>query len=186
MILPVPAGHLAAVVTELEMTAPPDRPGPAMALRRDPRPDLARYLAFYREIGEDWLWYSRLGLSDAALAEILHDPKVEVHVGANREGLVELDFRRDGVCSITFFGLVPSRIGRGDGRRMMTAALALAWREGVGKVRLQTCTLDHPGALGFYLRCGFRAVARRVEIAPDPRLDGPMGPDVAPHHPLIR
>ncbi len=185
-MLPVPPGHVAAIVTDLEMTAPPARPGPALALRHVRSPDLDRYRALYREIGEHWLWFSRLGLSDAALAEILRDPEVEVHVGAKGEGLVELDFRRAGLCEIAFFGLVPSRIGRGDGRRMMAAALALAWREGVGKVWLHTCTLDHPSALGFYLASGFRAVARRIEIAPDPRLDGgPLGPDAAAHHPVI-
>ncbi len=181
----VPAGHIAAVVTDLEMTAPPADPGPAASLVRWRSPDLEAYRALFREVGEDWLWFSRLSLADEALAAILHDPQVELHAGPDRESIVELDFREEGSCEIAFFGLVPSMTGRGEGRRLMAAALAHAWREGVGRVWLHTCTHDHPAALGFYLSCGFRAVRRRIEIEPDPRLDGRIARQAAAHHPVI-
>ncbi len=186
MMQDVPAGHIAAIVTDLEMTAPPADPGPAAPLVRWRNPDLDAYRALFREIGEDWLWFSRLSLPDEALAAILHDPQVELYAGPDRESIVELDFRQGGSCEVAFFGLVPSMTGRGEGRRLMAAALALAWREGVGRVWLHTCTLDHPAALPFYLSCGFRAVRRRVEVEPDPRLDGRIVPQAASHHPVIR
>lgn len=182
----VPAGHIAAIVTDLEMAAPPADPGPAASLARWRNPDLDAYRALFREIGEEWLWFSRLSLPDSGLAAILRDPQVEVYAGPEGESLVELDFRADGSCEIAFFGLVPAMTGRGEGRRLMAAALALAWREEIGRVWLHTCTLDHPAALPFYLSCGFRAVRRRVEIEPDPRLDGRVRPNAAAHHPVIR
>jgi len=185
MMLDAPPGHVAAVVTDLEMTAPPADPGPAAMLSRR-RLSLSAYRALFREVGENWLWFSRLSLSDAALAEILEDPRVEVYVGADDESLVELDFRERGLCEIAFFGLVPSRTGQGRGRRLMAAALERAWREGVRKVWLHTCTFDHPAALRFYLACGFRAVRRRIQIEPDPRLDGRLAPEAGAHHPVIR
>ena len=186
MMQDVPPGNVAAIVTDLEMTAPPADPGPAAAIVRWHRPDLAAYRALFREVGEEWLWFSRLSLSDEVLAAILHDPQVELYAGPARESIVELDFREEGVCEIAFFGLVPSMTGRGEGRRLMAAALALAWREGIGRVWLHTCTLDHPAALPFYLACGFRAVRRRIEIEPDPRLDGRIASEAAAHHPVIR
>ncbi len=186
MMQNVPAGHIAAIVTDLEMRAPPADPGPAAPLVRWPDPDLNAYRALFREIGEEWLWFSRLSLSDEALAAILHDPQVELYAGSDRESIVELDFRDEGVCEIAFFGLVAPMTGRGEGRGLMAAALALAWREGIGRVWLHTCTLDHPAALRFYLSCGFRAVGRRVEIEPDPRLDGRIASEAAMHHPVIR
>lgn len=185
MMQDVPAGHIAAVVTDLEMTAPPTDPGPAASLVRWHNPDLDAYRALFREIGEEWLWFSRLSLLDSELATILHDPQVEMYAGPEGESIVELDFRKQGVCEIAFFGLAPSMTGRGEGRRLMTAALALAWREGISRVWLHTCTLDHPAALPLYLSCGFRAVRRRVEIEPDPRLDGRMARHAAAHHPVI-
>ncbi len=186
MMQDVPAGHIAAVVTDLEMTAPPADPGPAAELVRWHRPDLDAYRALFREVGEEWLWFSRLSLADDALAAILRDPQVELYAGPAGESIVELDFREEGACEIAFFGLVPSMTGRGEGRMLMSAALALAWREGVGRVWLHTCTLDHPAALPFYLSCGFRAMRRRIEIEPDPRLDGRIPPQAAAHHPVIR
>ena len=93
MIQDVPAGHIAAIVTDLEMTAPPADPGPAAPLVRWRSPDLDAYRALFREIGEEWLWFSRLSLPDEALAAILHDPQVEMYAGPNRESIVELDFR---------------------------------------------------------------------------------------------
>ncbi len=186
MMQDVPAGHIAAIVTDLEMTAPPADPGPVAGLVRWHSPDLDAYRALFREVGEDWLWFSRLSLADEALAAILHDPLVELYSGPDRESIVELDFREAGRCEIAFFGLVPSMIGRGEGRKLMSAALELAWRGGVRKVWLHTCTMDHPAALPFYLSCGFRAVRRRFEVEPDPRLDGRIAPEAAAHHPVIR
>ena len=186
MMQDVPPGHIAAVVTDLEMTALPADPGPVAALVRWHRPDLAAYRALFREVGEDWLWFSRLSLADEALAAILRDPKVELYAGPDKESIVELNLREEGACEIGFFGLVPSLTGRGEGRRLMSAALALAWREGVCRVWLHTCTLDHPAAPGFYLSRGFRAVRRRIEIEPDPRLDGRIAPEAAAHHPVVR
>lgn len=188
----VPPGRLPAVVTWLEMTEPP----PARAatavegleLRRVAAPGLDWYRDLFRRVGGEWLWSSRLVMPDEALRAILADPRVEVHVLAHegREvGLLELDRRQPGEVELAFFGLVPEMVGRGAGRFMMDRALALAWAGGPRRVWVHTCTLDHPAALGFYLRSGFRAYRRAVEIAPDPRLTGELPREAAPWLPLI-
>ena len=67
---------------------------------------------------------------------------------------------------------------------LMAHALRLAWgRAGTRRVWVHTCTLDHPGALAFYARHGFRPFARAVETFADPRLAGLLPRDCAPPHP---
>ncbi|MBX6320521.1 MAG: GNAT family N-acetyltransferase [Rhodospirillaceae bacterium] len=173
------------------MTAPPPlRPEPAggWTVRRVERPPLDWYRTLFRRIGEPWLWFSRLQLSDAALAAILWDPAVEVHalVAAGREeGLLELDFRDAGACELAFFGVAPPLIGTGAGRFLMNRAIERAWARPIRRFWVHTCTLDHPGALAFYRRSGFVPYRLQVEVAPDPRLTGILPREAAPQVPLI-
>jgi GNAT superfamily N-acetyltransferase len=157
-------------------------------LRRAHRPDLAWYRDLYRRVGEEWLWFLRLSLTDAALAAIIHDPKVEVyslrHAGRDA-GILELDSRRPPDIEIAFFGVVADRFGTGAGRFMMNRALEAAWARKPRRVTVHTCTLDHPRALTFYLRSGFEPYARSLEIADDPRLAGLLSRSAAPHVPIV-
>jgi GNAT superfamily N-acetyltransferase len=196
MILPdghsdVPAGKIAAVVTHLEMT---ERP----ALRRDPlgdwtlrrqeRPELDWFRDLYQRVGEDWLWFSRAQMPDAELAAIVQSPLVEIYAllqGRREEGLVELDFREAGQCELVSFGVTAQLIGSGAGRWLMNRTLELAWSRPVRRVWVHTCTLDHPAALAFYQRSGFRPFRRQIEIADDPRLDGTAPRHAARHVPII-
>ncbi|HLL32155.1 MAG TPA: GNAT family N-acetyltransferase, partial [Allosphingosinicella sp.] len=100
-------------------------------------------------------------------------------------GMLELDFRTRGECLIRFLGLVPELAGRGHGRWLFAQALALAWRPGVARVSVNTCTLDHPAALKAYLNAGFTAVKQAFESFPDPRLSGLRPAGAAPQLPLI-
>ena len=43
------------------------------------------------------------------------------------EGILELDFRKEGECELAFFGISPKLLGLGAGRWMMNQALDLAW-----------------------------------------------------------
>jgi GNAT superfamily N-acetyltransferase len=189
----VPPGRIAAVVTWLEMRAPApplrETDTAGWELRREARPDLAWYRDLFRRVGEQWLWFSRLAMSDAELTAILHDPKVHVYAlwhEGRAEGLLELDFREEGACELVFFGLTSTLIGTGAGRWMMNRAIAFAWAQPIQRFWVHTCTLDHPAAVAFYLRSGFTAIRRQIEIAPDPRLRGLLAPTAAPHVPIIR
>jgi len=118
----LPPGKVAAVVTYLELRAPPHLPPtPTMsdfAVRRVLQPDLDWYRKLYRVIGEPWLWFSRLRLSDDELRTILHDPAVDVfalsHAGEDH-GLLEFDRRRFPDIELSFFGVTPALIGKGAG-----------------------------------------------------------------------
>lgn len=189
----VPAGKIANVVTCLEMlekpTAKPARPAePGLTIERWEHPDLTEYRALFRAIGEEWMWFSRLVMPDEELRAILSHPEVHVYAlthGGRRIGLLELDFRTEGECELAFFGLVTDAIGQGAGRMLMNAAIDKAWARPIKRFWVHTCHFDHPGALSFYQRSGFRPYAFMVEVTDDPRLTGQMRRDSAPHVPLI-
>lgn len=196
----VPAGRIAAVVTTLEMRSPPPSRGAPPLLegaeiRRVPNPDLDWYRRLYRRVGEPWLWFSRLRLGDEALAAIIQHESVAIWtvsmVGVkgdaiSDEGLLELDFREPGECELAFFGLSAAFTGHGVGRHLMTRAIAEAWQQPISRFWVHTCTLDHPSALGFYIRSGFTPIRRQIEIAPDPRLDGTVPVTDASQIPILR
>ena len=71
-----------------------------------------------------------------------------------------------------FFGVAPSLVGSGAGRWLMNHAIAGAWSRPITRFWVHTCTLDHQDAVDFYVRSGFRAFRRQIEIASDPRLAG--------------
>ena len=217
-VIAVPAGHIATIVTCLEMLAVPAPTAPvrsALKLERWTAPiDLAGYRALFRAIGQPWLWRGRLVLDDATLAATLSMPGLEVYVACRRDGtpqgLLELDFSTDGQCELAYVGLVPELTGRGHGSWLMGHALKRAWagqsgagqsgagqsgagqsgagqvgRPQIRRVWVHTCDLDHPGALAFYQRHGFRPYERLVEIYADPRSSGLYPAETAPGVPLL-
>lgn len=185
----LPHGELAAVVTYLEMTEPPSDPVPATSLQlRRIKPTSDDYRALFRKVGAPWLWFSRLAMADAELEAIITDPGIELLEIAAVEavvGMLELDFRIAGECEIAFIGLVPSLTGEGHGRWLIAEAVRRAWREGVKRVHVHTCSLDHPAALAAYRRAGFVPYKRAVERFTDPRLAGILPADAAPQVPLL-
>jgi GNAT superfamily N-acetyltransferase len=192
--IPVPQGSIATIVTHLEMAAAPLNtapvlPMPDLVLELMPLPDLDWYKDIYRRIGEEWLWFSRLMMSDEQLAAAIHAPGVTVYRlqdSSGDIGLLELDWREKPDCEIVFFGVVEQAIGGGIGRWLMAEAQRLAFEQGEAeRLWLHTCTLDHPRALPFYLRQGFKPFRREIEVAPDPRLSGDVRADAAAFHPII-
>jgi GNAT superfamily N-acetyltransferase len=128
-------------------------------------------------------------MNDTALKAVIHDPGIEIHAVADRQGieigLLELDYREPRACKIAYFGLVPELTGKGHGRWLMAHALMLGWRSGVERMWVHTCTLDHRAALGFYRAQGFIPYAQAIETFPDPRILGLLAADAAPHIPLL-
>jgi ribosomal protein S18 acetylase RimI-like enzyme len=188
---PVPDGELAAVVTYLEMRRFPELEVPlsVLSLRRVEVPQPEHYRELFRRIGARWLWFSRLILDDAHLAAIIQHPKVELDSvldeGGREVGMLELDFRDAHECELAFIGLIPELSGMGHGRWLLAEAVRRARREGIERVHVHTCSLDHPAALAAYRRAGFIPYKRAVERFPDPRLLGILPRDCAPQIPLL-
>ena len=187
----VPDGHLAAVVTFLEIREMRRVEVPASSLRleRVTVPEPEHYRELFRRIGSHWLWFSRLLIDDAHLASIIQHPKVEVYSvmdgGGHEVGMLELDFREPHECELAFVGLVPLLSGMGHGKWLLAEAIHRGWRDDVNRLHVHTCSLDHPAALAAYRRAGFVPFKRAIERFPDPRLLGVLPLDCAPQLPVI-
>jgi GNAT superfamily N-acetyltransferase len=160
-----------------------------LSLQRIARPAPDEYRELFRRVGSRWLWFSRLVMDDAKLAATIQHPQVElfaaVDAAGQRVGMLELDFGEPRQCELAFVGLVPELAGQGHGRWLLKEALRLAWRPGVARVHVHTCSLDHPAALAAYLRAGFTPFKRAIERFPDPRLLRILPADCAPQVPVL-
>jgi len=185
-------GKIASVVTFLEMRERPAlEAGSAnqVGLRPVLTPDLDWYRALYRRAGTQWLWFSRLEMTDEQLSALLNSPTNELFVAefeGNEIGMAELDRSHAPDVEITFFGLFAEAMGKRLGRPFMNALLERAWHGSAARVWLHTCNLDAPAALPFYMKCGFHAYKQAIEVADDPRIRGILPEDTAPHVPIIR
>lgn len=186
-------GHVVSVVTCLEMLQKPALLQQALpeGLRIDryTHGDIAEYRALFRKVGADWLWFSRLLMSDDTLTAVLKKETTEIYVIRHHGldvGLLELDFSVAGEAELVFLGLIAGTTGQGIGRSVMNAATGLAWSKPIHRFWVHTCTFDHASALNFYLRSGFIPYAFRVEVQADPRLTGLLPLTAAPHVPLIQ
>ena len=188
----MPHGKLANVQTFLEMRSKPSlRPAPhetSWRLERFSETDLRRYRDIFHLVGDEYLWAGRLLMPEAELLHFLSDPRVEVYVlvtSRGDEGLLDLDFRIDGECEVSLFGVAPSLVATGAGRWFMNQGLEIAWSHAIKRFWLHTCTLDHPSALAFYQRTGFTPYERRVEVYDDPRALGLTRADAASQVPIL-
>ncbi|MCV0423904.1 MAG: GNAT family N-acetyltransferase [Roseibium sp.] len=189
----VPDGKIAFVVTYLEMLEGPSSPlAPPrddIMLERWRAPEPADYKKLFREVGEDWIWFSRLTLEETDLAKLLSEPTRENYrpvINGEAVGTLELDFSDPAEPELAYFGLTPGAIGGGVGRWLMAQALEIAWsRTETKRLWLHTCTGDSPQAMKFYMSCGFQPYKRAIEVTDDPRLAGVYPVDKALHVPLI-
>lgn len=168
-------GRMETVVTDLEMCEPPvpvqtgaPEPGTAEKLRlvRAEKPTVAFYRFLYDTVGGPWLWWERRAIHDRDLVAIIHDPLVEIYVlyrAGVLAGFAELDRRTEDVVEIAYLGLMTEFIGRGLGRDLLRRIIALAWSRNPERVRVHTCTLDHPSALAIYQNAGFTIRGQKTQ-----------------------
>jgi GNAT superfamily N-acetyltransferase len=188
----LPAGKIASVVTYLEMRRSPEITAESESygwvLKPHPTPDVDWYRRLFRTVGQDWLWFSRLQMTDEELRAIIHDSRIDVFAlefEGREVGILELDRREMPDIELAFIGLTHGLIGRGAGRFLMDRALQIAWSHQPARVLVHTCTLDHPRALDFYRKAGFVPYKRAIEVADDPRMDGTLPGTAAPSVPIL-
>ena len=119
---------------------------------------------FYLEVGKDWRWTFRLPWTEAEWQTCAERPGVETWIGYLRgtpAGYFELARQEGDEVEVASFGLLPRFIGRGLGGILLTAALKRAWEEGTRRVRLHTCSWDHPHALANYRARGLAVYKTR-------------------------
>ncbi|MBG1233634.1 GNAT family N-acetyltransferase [Aestuariivirga litoralis] len=189
----LPKGKLVNLVTCLEMLNRPELAPVVWPEGYHLAPcngaDLASYRQVFRAVGQDLMWFSRLIMPDEALSAILTNPAIESSVlmkGPDAVGLLELNFAELPDCELAFFGLVPGEVGSGLGRLLMQEGLNRAWAQKINRLWVHTCHYDHPKALSFYQKAGFRPYKTMIEVHDDPRLSGHLPLSSAPHVPLVK
>jgi len=159
--------RIPTVVTFLDMDSkpsalPPPLPRGKIAIIKAENPPVHFYRYLYDTVGKDYYWVDRRKLTDEALGAIVQNPKVELFVlyaEGNPAGMAELDFREpDG--QLAYFGLLPEFVGRHFGYYFLYHAVMNAWMHPIQKLKVNTCTLDHPRALPLYQRLGFVPYSR--------------------------
>lgn len=176
-----PGDRIEYEITFLEMTSRPTGPTPPLPMSAETaligahQPPPGYFLYLYRAVGEPWEWTDWLESEPAQVEAFVRDPEVSLFtlmVQGWPGGFFMFDTREAGVCDLAYFGLVPEAIGRGLGPWLLTTAIRMGWeRPGVTRMTVNTCTLDHPKALGLYQRHGFVAVSResRSRVLTRPR-----------------
>lgn len=155
-------------VTFLEMAARPsyDWPhtpnGMTGALLRAETPPVWYFRALYDAVGREYAWTDMNAVPDTELGAWLARDDVAFYSLIDHgwpQGFFILDWREAGGCELDLFGLVPQSVGRGLGAWMLRTAVLTGWsREGVERLTVNTCTLDHPRALAQYQKHGFSPV----------------------------
>jgi GNAT superfamily N-acetyltransferase len=188
----LPPGKMANAVTWMELTeletAPSPSAPPGLELRRLGPEDAALHRRLYREVGEPWLWSGLTDKDEAAIAAHLGAPGVlscALMADGAPAGLLDLESTEAEGVEIVYLGLVPGRGGKGAGSFLIRQAIRIAREAGHSRLWLHTCNFDHPGAIGFYRRHGFRVYAQGFEIMDDPRLNGLLPRETAPHVPMV-
>ena len=166
-----PAGtELSYTVTWLEMTARPDYGWPTLpathpaTLLHAVDPPAWYFLALYDAVGRDYAWEDMHAEDPGELAAWLRKPEVSLFtlmMDGWPQGVFLLDAIEPDTTDLCYFGLVPEAVGKGLGKYLLRTAILTAWdREGIGKLTVNTCTLDHPRALQTYQANGFSPVRR--------------------------
>ena len=133
--------------------------GPELDVRQAKAPCVRINWFFYCAVGGPWSWTDRYRWSPDEWRRYVHDPSLETWIGSvdgAPVGYAEILREADGETSIESFGLLPQRLGMGLGGRFLTHVVEAAWAPPTRRVRLHTCSFDHPHALGNYKARGFR------------------------------
>lgn len=155
----------------LEMEAMPsfeiDTAASSLELAEISPPFSARqYLEMYRAVGDAWNWLDRLTLAPEELEFTLNQKGTRIFSFLREKKFVgygELVPRND-IVELQYFGLIPEATGSGLGRFFLGECMKIAWGMHPKKVQVNTCSLDHPAALGFYRKAGFNLVETRTEL----------------------
>ena len=162
--------RIAVRVTFLRMSRPPAAPAPrvpdGMRVVRIVAPGVAFYRELYDAAGADYCWWLRRVMPDRELERLMERDGWSLHVlecDGRAGGFYELE-PRGGDVNLAYFGLLPHMIGRGAGRALLRHAIDTAWSRAPRHLFVNTCTADHPRALGLYLDSGFQPLREITEI----------------------
>lgn len=165
-----PGDRIGYTVTYLEMTAPSGSPPPPLpvgqnvALIGAKMPPVGYFLYLYSAVGAENEWTDWFEKSEDEQRAYMQAPTMELFtmlLDGWPGGFFMLDTKEPGTCDLAYFGLLPEAQGRGLGKWLLATAVSMGWeRDGVRRMTVNTCTLDHPNALPLYQKIGFTPYRR--------------------------
>ena len=115
---------------------------------------------FYKEIGKKHSWIDRLSWSDNNWINYLNTKGVLTYILKNKEELVgffeQNIYIEKNDCEIAYFGILEEYIGKKCGGYLLSDAIKRLFEEGISRVWLHTCSLDHENAIKNYLARGMK------------------------------
>ena len=123
-------------------------------------PDFQINKFFYKQIGKDHRWIDRLSWNEKNWIDYVENSNVRTYVLNDKEdpiGYFEQIFHFETKsCEIAYFGILKEHYGKKYGGFLLTEGIKNSFINGIEKVWLHTCSLDHKYALKNYQARGMK------------------------------
>jgi len=115
---------------------------------------------FYKNVGKNHRWIDRLIWTDLNWIEYVSNKKLFTYVLKEKNeiaGYYELLFYENNKeAEIAYFGILEEYFGKKFGGYLLSEAIKNSFNQGVKRVWVHTCSLDHENALKNYLARGMK------------------------------
>ena len=123
-------------------------------------PDFQINKFFYKQIGKAHRWVDRLSWDEKIWIDYVEDSKVKTFVLQDKEDLIgyfeQIFHVEKKSCEIAYFGILKEHYGKKYGGFLLTEAIKNSFINGIEKVWVHTCSLDHKYALKNYQARGMK------------------------------
>ena len=147
------------------------RPGPNFKIIEVDPPDFQLNKFFYKQIGRNHRWIDRLAWTDKKWIQYVENPRIKTFIlkdNNNLAGYYETIRDEDHNHSeIAYFGILEEYFGKKCGGYLLSDAIKKLFEEGISRVWLHTCSLDHENAIKNYLARGmqvFKSEKINIEV----------------------
>ena len=135
-------------------------PGPNFIIKQVDPPDFQLNKFFYKQIGKKHRWIDRLSWNDKKWIEYVESPRIKTFIlkeNSNLVGYYETihDFNNNN-SEIAYFGILEEYFGKKCGGYLLSEAINKLFEDGMLRVWLHTCSLDHENAIKNYLARGMQ------------------------------
>ena len=158
-------------INSIESLKSSKKPGQNFKISKVDPPDFQLNKFFYKQIGRNHRWIDRLSWSDKKWIEFVENPRVKTFILKDNSNLVGYyetiyDLYKDH-SEIAYFGILEEYFGKKCGGYLLSEAIKNLFKDGMSRVWLHTCSLDHENAIKNYLARGmqvFKSEKINVEV----------------------
>ena len=141
-------------------------------LKRNLHPTVDEYIDIYKAVGRDYIWNYRPGQSKETIQKIIQSSNTWLYFVYQKEqvvGLAELDASNPQDIELVHFGLIPEFHNQGIGKKFLNNIIQVTWSNNIKRMWLSTCGMDHPQAISFYEKSGFKIIKTKFSEFKDYR-----------------